>query len=198
MTRSGRCGWLLALAGTLCAGDLRAGATLGAGWFTAPTVSTHAEGLRPTFVVVLDGWLDRGPFSLGLEANNNLAFHTRTPSSGATDEETLWLSSAVGMLGRSFALTDFPAAMRLAVGAGGVHVWNRLDRGAQGFTQSSWGPEFHLVGLWERELGPHGLILIRLAGIHSTTFRSPIEGTALRSGGDWSRVEFSMGWSWRS
>lgn len=142
--------------------------------------------------------MDRGSYSLGLEGNNNLAFHSRTPSSGPTDEETIWLSSVVAMVGKSFPITDFPASMRLAVGAGGVHVWNRLDRGAQTFQQRSWGPEFHLVGLWERELGPHGLILVRLAGIHSSTFRSEIEGTALRSKSDWSRVEFSMGWSWRS
>jgi hypothetical protein len=185
-------------AAAACAGDLRVGATVGAGWFTAPAVSTQAEGLRPTFVVVLDGWVERGPFSLGLEAGNNLAVHTRSPSSGLADEETLWLSSVVGMVGRSIALADFPATVRLAAGAGGVHVWNRLDRGAQRFVQRSWGPEFHLVGLWERELGRRGLILVRLAGIHSSTFRSEIEGTTMRSRSDWSRVEFSMGWSWRS
>lgn len=198
MRSVGRSGFLLALAGAACADGFRTGATLGLGWFTAPTVSSQAEGLRPSFALVLDGWSERGPISLGLEGNNNFVYRTRTPSSGLVDKEFIWLTSGVAMVGKSIALPDFPAKVRLALGGGGVHVWNRLERGTQDFQQESWGPEFHLVSLWERDWGPHGLVLVRLAGIYSSTFRSDIEGAALRSRSDWSRVEFSLGWSWRS
>ena len=188
---------LLAVVGTAFAGDLRMGASLGAGWFTAPTVSSQAEALRPSFVLITDGWMERGPLSLGLELSNNLCYQTRKPSSGLADNELIWLTSGVVLLGNSIEIPDFPAKVRLAFGGGGVHVLNQLDRGSQTFHQESWGPEFHLVCLWERELGPNGLVLIRLAGVYSSTFASEIQGAALRSAGDWSRVEFSMGWSWR-
>lgn len=198
MTFRPRIGLLLLLAVAGMAAEGRVGATIGVGWFTAPTVSNQAEALRPSVALVLDGWRDGGSLSWGVEANNNLAYRKRSPASGPSDRETVWLTSGTLLVGRTVDVPDFPARWRLALGGGGVHVWNRLERGTQSFQQESWGPEIRLVGLWERECGRHGLVLIRVAGIYASTFRSPIEGTALRASGDWSRGEFSMGWSWRS
>ena len=171
---------------------------MGAGWYTAPSTYRQAEALRPAFVGVLDGWKDIGPVSIGAELTNDLSYRTGKPTTGLEDRETVFLQSGVMMVGASHALTEVPARLRGGFGAGGVHVWNRLERGSLVYTQSSWGPEVHLVGLWEREIGRHGLVVMRLAGVYAATVTAPIKGTNRETSGDWSRVEFSMGWSWRS
>ena len=187
----------LALAAAAASEGWRLGGSVGAGWYTAPSTYRQAEALRPAFVAVLDGWKELGPVSIGTELTNDFSHRTGKPSEGLQDREDVLLTSAVLLVGASHAVTEVPARLRGGFGAGVVHVWNRLERGSLVYTQSSWGPEFHLVGLWERDIGRHGLVLMRLAGVYAATLAARIEGTNRETSGDWSRVEFSMGWSWK-
>lgn len=189
---------LLCVVGAGHAIDSQVGVGLGAGWFTAPTVSSQAEGLRPSLVLVGEAWLDRGPFAVGMDLTSDFSHASSVYGSEIRQSETLVLNSGVLMMGTTIPVSEFPAKVRLALGAGGVHTWDRLDRGSQSFLQIGWGPEFHLASIWEREVGRHSLVRIRLAGIYSRTFPSPVEGIGIESASDWSRVEFSMGWSWKS
>lgn len=178
--------------------DYLVGGSLGAGWFTAPSSSIKTEGLRTGVVVLGDTWIDKGNWGIGLDGTSLLANHEGLNRRGSTDKELIAITSAVLMTGRTYQLEEFPARIRLAVGAGAVHSWDDLTRGGHSYQQESWGLEFHLSGIWERKMGPHGLVRIRLAAVKSATVEAPITGTALRSASDWSRMEFTMGWAWRS
>ncbi len=172
--------------------------SVGAGWLTAPSADSLAEPMRPTWVFLGESWLDRGPIGIGTDVTCNLSNRTSTSLSGGTDQEQIVLTSGVLLLGVAFPLENFPASVRLGAGGGLVHSWDDLLRDGQTFQQESWGPEFHMVAIWEREMGRHGLVRIRLAAVSSWTKESEIMGAAIRSSSNWSRVEFSLGWGWRN
>jgi|GEM_PF-6674116 len=181
-----------------CALDYLVGGNLGAGWFTAPSTEVKADGLRTSFLFLGDTWVDIGDWGLGLDVSSLLANHDGVNRWGLAETELVALTSGVLMTGTTVKIKDFPARVRIALGAGAVHSWDELSREKNVYQQESWGLEFHLSGIWERELGPHGLVRIRFAAVKSSTVEAPITGTALRSASDWSRLEFTMGWAWRS
>lgn len=169
---------------------------MGAGWFTAPSTHSKAEALRPTLVFSADGWFDRGKLSLGLVGTMDLSRREGTNHFGANETEHVTLASGVAAVGTRIPLSSVPAKVRLFLGAGAVRSWNELDREGRIYNQESWGPEFRLGGIWEREIGRHGLVRAGLSAVNSWTMESAIQGSNLRSESDWSRVEFCLGWSW--
>ncbi len=169
---------------------------MGAGWFTAPGRYSKAEALRPTLVLSGDAWLDRGPLSVGLAGAVDLSRREGTNYFGATETEIVALASGVAGVGTTIPLTSVPAKIRLSLGAGVVHSWNELERDGRSYQQESWGPEFRLGGIWEREIGRHGSLRVGLSGVNSWTTESRILGTDIETESNWSRVEFCMGWSW--
>ncbi|HQF55842.1 MAG TPA: hypothetical protein PK208_12070 [Fibrobacteria bacterium] len=187
---------VLSLGATASASQWQAGGLVGAGWFTAPSSYSKVEALRPTLVVSADGWFDRGPISVGLLGTVDLSWREGNNYFGALEEESLVLASGVVAVGTTIPLSSVPAKVRLFLGAGAVRSWNELERGGSLFKQESWGPEFRLGGIWEREIGPHGRIRAGLSGVNSWTMESRIQGSDLRSESNWSRVEFCLGWSW--
>lgn len=187
---------VLVLAATASAAQLQFGGLVGAGWFTAPGSYAKAEALRPMLVLSGDGWFDRGPVSLGLMGAANLSRREGKNYFGATEEELVALASGIAGVGTTIPLTSVPAKIRLFLGAGLVHSWNELNRDGRDYQQESWGPEFRLGGIWEREIGRHGLIRAGLFGVNSWTTESRIVGTDLKTESNWSRVEFCLGWSW--
>lgn len=172
------------------------GGLVGAGWFTAPGRYSKAEALRPTLVLSGDAWLDRGPLSVGLAGTVDLSRREGTNYFGATETEIVALASGVAGVGTTIPLTSVPAKIRLSLGAGVVHSWNELERDGRSYQQESWGPEFRLGGIWEREIGRHGSLRVGLSGVNSWTTESRILGTDIETESNWSRVEFCMGWSW--
>jgi len=196
----GRVGLVLALLGSApgWALDCLVGGNLGAGWFTAPSTDVKSEGLRTSFLILGDTWVDKGDWGVGLDVSSLLATREGLNRWGVTDKELVALTSGVLMTGTTIKIQDFPARVRIGLGAGAVHSWDDLERGGFVYQQESWGTEFHLAGIWEREMGRHGLVRIRLAAVKSSTLEAPVTGTNIRSASDWSRLEFSMGWAWRS
>jgi hypothetical protein len=188
----------LGCAATSWSADCLVGANLGAAWFTAPSTDAKADGLRTGILFLGDGWVDRNDWGVGLDVSSVVANHEGTNRMGASDHELVALTSGVLMTGTTIKIQEFPARVRVAVGAGAVHSWDDLTRDGQSYQQEAWGVEYHLAGIWERELGRHGLVRIRLAAVKSSTFEAPITGTNLRTASDWSRLEFTMGWAWRT
>ncbi len=187
---------VLALGATASAGQWQAGGLVGAGWFTAPSSYSKVEALRPTLVLSGDGWFDRGKLSAGLIGTLDLSRREGTNYFGAEETELVALTSAVAAVGTSIPLSSVPARVRLFLGAGAVHSWNELERGGRRYQQEAWGPEFRLGGIWEREIGRHGLIRVGVSGVNSWTTEAAITGTNLQTESNWSRVEFGLGWSW--
>jgi len=188
----------LSMSGAACSADYLVGGNLGAGWFTAPSTDAKAEALRTSLLILGDTWIDKGGWGMGLDVSSLVATHEGLNRWGSTDKELVALTSGVLMTGATFKIQDFPARVRIALGAGAVHSWDDLTRAGMSYQQESWGMEFHLAGIWEREMGRHGLVRIRLAAVKSSTVEAPVWGTDLRTASDWSRLEFTMGWAWRS
>jgi hypothetical protein len=82
----------------------------------------------PAFCFWGDTWVDIGDWGVGLDVSSLLANHDGVNRWGLAETELVALTSGVLMTGTTVKIKDFPARVRIALGAGAVHSWDELSR----------------------------------------------------------------------